>query len=110
LDLTVESTVQNSQPTITGSSSATGVVGTAFRYVPTVADADASDTLIVSYSSQNALPSGLTFNPSTGVISGTPTRAGSGVYVIKVSDGVASAELTVTVTITTPTGATGASF
>ncbi|MFM1854997.1 MAG: putative Ig domain [Pseudomonadota bacterium] len=102
----------NQAPTITGAASASGSVGVAFTYTPTVADADSSDILTLSITGSKAIPPGLTFNPTTGVISGTPTAAGTGTYTISVSDGVESASppLTVTLTFTRVTGATGATF
>ena len=100
----------NKAPTITGSPSASGSVGVAFTYTPTVADEDSGDILTLSITGVKAIPPGLTFNPTTGVISGTPTAAGTGAYTIRVSDGVASAQLSVTLTFTRVTGATGATF
>jgi hypothetical protein len=100
----------NKAPTITGASSASGSVGVAFTYTPTVADEDAGDILTLSITGAKAIPPGLTFNPATGVISGTPTAAGTGTYKIRVTDGVASDELTVTLTFTRVTGSTGATF
>jgi len=102
----------NNRPTISGPSSASGSVGVAFTYTPTVNDQDASDILTLSITGNNIIPPGLTFNPATGVISGTPTAAGTGTYTISVTDGVLSAQppLTVTLTFTRVTGATGATF
>lgn len=100
----------NAAPTITGATSASGVVGTAFTYTPTIADANTDDLLTVKLSGSKALPPGLTLNPTTGVISGNPTASGEGVYTLTVSDGRATAAVTVTITITRVTGATGATF
>lgn len=99
----------NSPPTITGDASRSGVVDTAFSYVPTIADPD-RNTLNVTVSGTKALPPGLRLNPVTGAITGTPTASGTGVYTLTVTDGRAQAQLTVTITITRATGATGATF
>lgn len=100
----------NAAPTITGAASASGVVGTAFTYTPTIADTNTLDSLNVTVSGSKALPPGLALNPSTGVISGNPTASGDGVYTLTVSDGIATASITVTIVITRVTGATGATF
>ena len=99
----------NRPPTITGDTSRTGVVDTAFSYVPTIADPD-QNTLNVTVSGSKALPPGLKLNPVTGAITGTPTAEGTGTYTLTVTDGRAEASLTVTFTFTRPTGATGATF
>lgn len=102
----------NNPPTITGATSASGAVDTAFTYTPTINDPDADDRpfLKVTVSGQKALPPGLQLIPATGVITGTPTAAGTGTYTLTVSDGRATASLTVTLTFTRPTGSTGATF
>jgi hypothetical protein len=99
----------NRPPTIAGDTSRTGVVDTAFSYVPTIADPD-QNTLNVTVSGSKALPPGLKLNPVTGAITGTPTAQGTGTYTLTVTDGRAQASLTVTFTFTRPTGATGATF
>ena len=60
-----------------------------------------------SFSVSPALPSGLTLNPSTGIISGTPTSvAGQAIYALTAANpsGAASAALTITVQDAAPTG------
>ena len=99
----------NTPPTITGAASAAGTVGVAFTYTPTVADAE-SDLLTLSITGSKAIPPGLTFNPLTGAITGVPTASGTGTYSITVSDGRQTASLSVTLTFTRTTGATGATF
>lgn len=100
----------NKPPQISGNSSASGSVDVAFTYTPTISDENTADTLTLSISGAKPIPPGLSFNPATGVISGTPTAAGTGTYTIRVSDGVDSAELTVTLTFIRATGSTGATF
>ncbi len=99
----------NTAPTITGAASASGTVGVAFTYTPTVADAE-SDLLTLSITGSKAIPPGLTFNPLTGAITGVPTASGTGTYSITVSDGRQTASLSITLTFTRTTGATGATF
>jgi len=57
-------------PSITSSLTATGTVGTAFTYATTASNSPSS------YAA-TGLPSGLSINTATGVISGTPTAVGS---------------------------------
>ena len=53
-----------------------------------------------SYTAQGALPAGIGFNPSTRVISGTPTATGSGTITIRAINSEGRAEWTVTYTVT----------
>ena len=97
----------NSAPTITGSPSTGGKVGTAYSFTPTASDAN-GDAL--SFSVQNQ-PSWATFSTSSGKLSGTPSATGtnSGI-VISVSDGKASASLApfaIVVASSTAGGTTG---
>jgi hypothetical protein len=80
----------NTPPTITGTPSTSGTVGTAYAFTPTAKDAN-GDALTFKISGQ---PSWATFSTSTGKISGTPTGAGStGSISITVSDGKSTATL-----------------
>ncbi|MBQ7702376.1 MAG: putative Ig domain-containing protein [Candidatus Methanomethylophilaceae archaeon] len=54
---------------VSGNASAIGVVGNGFTYIPSTT----SGWTISSWSISPSLPSGLSFNASTGVISGTPS-------------------------------------
>jgi hypothetical protein len=81
----------NSAPTITGTPATTVTQGQAYTFTPTASDAD-GDTL--TFSATN-VPAWATLNTSTGVLSGTPTAAGSFAgIVISVSDGKANSALT----------------
>jgi hypothetical protein len=83
----------NHTPTISGSPPTTATVGQAYSFTPTAADAD-GDTLTFTLSATNK-PSWMTFNSSTGALSGTPTATGSFANIsVTVSDGKATATMT----------------
>ena len=95
-------------PTITSPTTATGQVGVPFSYQITSADPDppTGDDLPPIYSAQ-PLPGGLSLAQSSGLISGTPTQAGT--FQINLGaaylDGSATATLTLTIApapVTTP--------
>lgn len=79
-------------PQITSSSTASGVVGTFFSYQILASNSP------TSYNA-TGLPSGLTVNTTTGVISGTPGAAGSSSITLSATNtgGTANAALTLTI-------------
>ncbi|MFM7021469.1 MAG: putative Ig domain-containing protein, partial [Flavobacteriales bacterium] len=89
---TLTITVNPAAPVISSAATATGTVGTAFTYNIT-----ASNTP-TSYNA-SGLPAGLSVNTTTGVISGTPTAAGSSTVTLSATNagGTGSATLTITV-------------
>src|SRR5207247_2356000 len=95
------------KPKITSATTASGTVGVAFSYQIT------ADQSINTYGA-TGLPAGLTVNTNTGLISGTPTAAGT--YSVTISatnaNGTGTATLTLTINppppaITSPGTATG---
>src|SRR5438067_2512929 len=102
------------KPVITSPTAATGQVGVAFSYQIT-----ASNGPIISYNA-TGLPGGLSVNTSTGLISGTPTTAGTYSVTISAtnSSGTGSATLTLTIkppppvitSATTASGTVGIAF
>lgn len=87
-------------------SSANGVVGTAIlSMIPTVTGE------VDAYSIDPALPAGLSINPTTGVISGTPSvAAASANYTITASNGGGSTTAQVTIAIQSVYGAWAGSY
>jgi len=82
----------NVAPTISGTPTSSVVVGQAYSFQPSAADAN-GDQLTFSVAN---LPGWATFNASTGRITGTPTATQVGSYsniTISVSDGTANAAL-----------------
>jgi hypothetical protein len=98
----------NNPPVISGSpSSTTVVVGNAWSFTPTASDPD-GNTLTFSITGR---PSWMSFNTSTGRLSGTPASGNVGVYQnirISVSDGQATTSLPAfTLTVVAPQPSTG---
>jgi hypothetical protein len=92
---------------ISGSPNTALVVGTAWSFTPTASDPD-GDALTFSITGR---PSWLSFNSSTGRLSGTPGSSRVGTYSnirISVSDGQATTSLPAfSLTVTGPSPATG---
>ena len=84
-------------PAITSTTAASGTVGSSFSYQITATNTPAS------YGA-TGLPAGLTVNSGTGLISGTPTAAGTSTVTLSAtnSGGAGSATLTLIVNATTP--------
>ena len=80
-------------PIVTSAKSASGTIGLAFSYTPTV-----SKTLL-GYAVSGLLPAGISFNPVTGVIAGTPTVLGSYPVTISAINGAGTSVTTLTVGI-----------
>ena len=95
---TLTLTINPAKPVITSSLTATGQVGVAFSYQITATNNP------TSYNA-TGLPAGLTVNPSTGVISGTPTT--TGIYSVTISatnsGGTGTATLIITINNPVPT-------
>lgn len=95
----VEDITGPTPPSISGSSSAAATTGTPFNYQVT---ASGSPT---GYSVSGTLPSGLTLNTTTGLISGTPVSGSAGSYTVFItatnSNGTSS-PFTLTITVSDP--------
>lgn len=92
--------VENSAPVITSTGTNSVEAGTAYSYTLVSTDAD-GDTLT---SSATTLPDWLTFDSSTGVLSGTPEESDEGDHgiTLTVSDGTESVTQSFTITVTIP--------
>ena len=85
-------------PTITTTSLPDGTVGTAYSQ----ALAATSGTAITWSVASGSLPAGLSLNGSTGVISGTPTAAGTSSFTVKAENSAGSATKALSITIYKP--------
>ena len=101
----------NQAPTIAGAANATATVGTPFNYSPTLTGVPAPTVAVVpNVQFPDQLPSGLTLNVNTGVISGVPTAGTGGVYGIRLraTNAAGSDHRTLTLTVNEAAGITGA--
>ncbi|MGB9067210.1 MAG: putative Ig domain-containing protein, partial [Candidatus Acidiferrales bacterium] len=91
-------TVNLAAPVITSLATASGTVGIAFSYQITATNTPAS------YAAKG-LPAGLSVNTGTGLISGTPTTAGTSTITLSATNntGTGNASLALTITVTAPT-------
>ncbi len=90
----------NSAPTIAAIADQSSEVNIAVTISVDATDADTTDTLIYSAS---GLPSGLTIDPNSGVISGTPTTVESATVTVMVSDGTDSVSTSFNYSVTAST-------
>ena len=91
---TLSSTTGAAAPVITSARTASGTVGSAFSYQITATNTP------TSYGA-TGLPAGLSVNSGTGLISGTPTAAGTSTVTLSATNGGGTGTATLTLTITT---------
>ncbi|MDJ0701589.1 MAG: putative Ig domain-containing protein [Woeseiaceae bacterium] len=94
----VNVTLSNTAPTISGAPPADINADSSFTFTPTASDPD-GDSLVFSITNR---PSWATFDASTGTLAGTPGDGDVGVYsgiMITVSDGIATASIQFTITV-----------
>jgi len=100
-------TVVSTSPTITSQApTATAVVGTPYNSTITASGTPSATYTVTS----GTLPAGLSLNPTTGAITGTPTTPGSYTFTVTASNGTApdvSATYTVVVSAQNALAATG---
>jgi len=89
---TLTLTVTLPAPVISSATAASGTVGSSFSYQITASNSP------TSYGA-TGLPAGLTVNNSTGLISGTPTAAGTSTLTLSATNGAGTGSATLTFTI-----------
>jgi PKD repeat protein len=92
---TVTITVSPATPVVSSGAAATGQVGVAFSYQITASNSP------TNYGA-SGLPGGLSVNTSTGLISGTPTAAGTSTAAVSATNAGGTGSKTVTITISPP--------
>ena len=97
-NFTITVSNSNDAPTITSTALTNATEDSAYSYSFTVSDVDSGDTLTLS---APTLPAWLSFNPTTGVLSGTPSNAEVGDHnvVLRVNDGTVDVDQSFTVTV-----------
>ena len=88
-------TINQPPPVITSATAASGTIGSAFSYTITATNNPTSFNA-------TGLPAGLTVNTSTGLISGTPTTAGTYSVTISATNAGGTGSATLTLTIVNP--------
>ncbi len=88
----------NDAPTFTSTAITNATEDSSYNYTFTASDPDVGDTLILS---APTLPTWLSFDPATGVLSGTPTNADVGDHsvVLRVNDGTVDVDQSFTITV-----------
>ena len=93
IDTNTDGTPDNIAPTIDGTPDTTAIPGTLYSFAAIGDDYNANEVLTYSITSTDALPGWLSFNTSTGVLSGTPGDSDFGTttgIIISISDGEAA--------------------
>ena len=88
----------NTPPTITSTAVTSATEDSAYSYTFTAGDVDVGDTLTLS---APTLPSWLSFDPGTGILSGTPANGDVGDHsvVLRVNDGTVDVDQSFTITV-----------
>ena len=92
-------TINAPAPVISSAATAGGTTGAAFTYTITASSAP------ITFSA-TGLPAGLSINSSTGLISGTPTTAGTYIATVSATNDDGTGSKQVTITISNPAGST----
>ncbi|MCP5013470.1 MAG: hypothetical protein GY942_26135, partial [Aestuariibacter sp.] len=97
-NFTITVSNSNDTPTITSTAITSATEDSAYSYTLTVSDVDVGDSLTLS---APTLPTWLSFNPTTGVLSGTPGNAEVGDHnlVLRVNDGTVDVDQNFTLTV-----------